>query len=128
VNRYVRAAIAAGTASGAPSTVWALARGRPVTEAACAAGQLLGRPTLERGLAAHVAITCWWTAVLVRALPRRRRVAWGAAAGAAIHVLDMELIGRHVPHVRDLAWLPQLADHVAFGALVGWTSAPGEAR
>ena len=57
------------------------------------------------------------------ALPTRRRAVWGAAAGAAIHLVDMEVIGRRVPHVRDLARLPQLADHLAFGALVGAFSA-----
>jgi hypothetical protein len=124
VNRYVRAVIAAGTLSGAPSTLWALVRGRPLTEAARAAGQLLGKPTLVRGLLAHTALTIAWTAVLVPALPTRRRAVWGAAAGAAIHVLDMEVIGRHVPHVRDLERLPQLADHLAFGALVGGFSDP----
>ena len=122
-SRYVRAAVVAGTLSGVPSTLWALVRGRPLTEAARAAGQLLGKPTLVRGLVAHAALTCVWTAVLVPALPTRRRAAWGAAAGAAIHLVDMEVVGRRVPHVRDLARLPQLADHLAFGALVGAFSA-----
>jgi hypothetical protein len=58
----------------------------------------------------------------VPVLPVRNRIAWGVAAGAAIHLLDMELIGRRLPHVRDLPRLPQLADHLAFGALVGWAS------
>jgi hypothetical protein len=102
--------------------------GRPVTEAARAAGTLLGKPTLPRGLLAHALVSLWWSAVLARVLPTRHRAGWGAAAGIAIHVLDMEVIGRAVPNVRDLARRPQLADHVVFGALVGAVLSDQERR
>ena len=119
-SRYVRAAVVAGTLSGVPSTLWALVRGRPLTEAARAAGQLLGKPTLVRGLVAHAALTCVWTAVLVPALPTRRRVGLGARRRARRSTSSTwRWSARRVPHVRDLARLPQPADHLAFGALVG---------
>jgi branched-subunit amino acid ABC-type transport system permease component len=43
----------------------------------------------------------------------------GALAGAAIAALDLGLIGRYFPLIDALAFLPQLADHVAFGAVAG---------
>jgi hypothetical protein len=44
---------------------------------------------------------------------------WGALAGLAIAGLDLGVLGRHWPRIRALPTLPQVADHVAFGALVG---------
>ena len=76
-----RAAVAAGTLSGLPSTLWAFVRGEPLLGAARAAGALLGRPTLARGMVAHAALTCLWTAVLVPALPTRRRAGLGRGGG-----------------------------------------------
>ena len=43
----------------------------------------------------------------------------GILFGALISVLDILIIGRFIPPIRDLAFLPQLADHVVFGAVVG---------
>jgi hypothetical protein len=123
VNRVARGALVAGALSGAPSTVHALLTGGSVLDAPRAAGVLLGKRSLARGLVAHAAISTGWAIVLVPLLPARHRVAWGAGAGAAIHVLDMEIIGRFLSHLRDLPRLPQLADHVAYGALVAWASA-----
>lgn len=104
--------------SGAPSTLLALAQGRPVLEATRAAGTLLGAPTLPRAVVAHGVISLWWTAVLARVLPRSRPVLWGAATGVGIAVLDLELIGRRFPAVRALPKLPQYLDHAAFGVAV----------
>ncbi len=87
-------------------------------EATRAAGTLLGAPTLPRAAVAHGVISLWWTAVLARLLPRRRRVVVGAAAGVGIAVLDLEVIGRRFPAVRALPKLPQYLDHVAFGVVV----------
>jgi len=52
-------------------------------------------------------------------LPDRRTVALGAAAGLAIAALDLGVIGRRFPRIRALSQAPQVADHLAFGALVG---------
>jgi hypothetical protein len=114
----VRSALVAGALSGAPSTVHAVATGRPLLTATRAAGTLLGRPSAVRGALAHAALTVAWTAVVLTALPRRRAVAWGAAAGLAIGVVDMAIADRRFPAIAALPRASQLADHVAFGALV----------
>jgi uncharacterized protein YndB with AHSA1/START domain len=114
-----RSALVAGVVSGAPSTAHAVATGRDPLAAAQAAGALLGRRTLVRGLVAHAVISVGWTAVLAVVLPRRGAIAGGAAAGAAIAVLDLGLVGRRIPAIRELPMVPQVADHIAFGALVG---------
>jgi hypothetical protein len=116
-----RAALVAGVFSGLPSTVHAFATGRDPLAAARAAGALLGRPSVLRGAVAHAAVSVGWAAVLVAVLPRRHPVAAGAGAGAVIALIDLGTVGRRVAAIRDLPLLPQVADHVAFGVLVGLT-------
>ncbi len=84
-----------------------------------AAGTLIGRATVPRGILAHVVITCGWTAVLSLVLPARRPAAWGAVAGLGIGVLDLGIARRRFPAIAALPSAPQLADHVAFGVLAG---------
>ena|SRR5688500_15451706 len=109
--------------SGLPSTLWALITSADWLEAARAAGNLLLPATapssalLIAGAIAHVAISLFWGTVLGLALPRRRTVLWGAIAGALIAALDLGVIGRFFPLIAWLDFLPQLADHVAFGAI-----------
>jgi hypothetical protein len=38
----------------------------------------------------------------------------------AIAALDLGFIGRRLPAIRWLAIAPQVADHLAFGMVVGW--------
>lgn len=115
------AAAVAAVVSGAPSTIHALARGANLLDATRAAGTALGRPSIVRGLAGHVAVSLGWAAVLGR-LPRRdgpaAAAATGAAAGAAIAALDLGLLTRRLPAVRALPKAPQVADHLAYGAAV----------
>jgi len=78
---------------------------------------------MAAGLTAHLALSVGWAAVLDAALPARRRVAWGAVAGLAIAAMDLGIAHlsaapRFAP-VSDLPLWPQVADHVAFGALIG---------
>jgi hypothetical protein len=113
------AATVAAVVSGAPSTTYALATNRSVLESIRAAGTLLGRPTLTRGLLAHGLVSLWWGLVLSRLLPRRARVRSGLAAGAAIAALDLGVVARRFPAIRALPRLPQCADHLAFGAVFG---------
>jgi hypothetical protein len=121
----LRAGALAGVLSGAPSTVHALATGRSPVDALRAAGTLLvadGAPPSAQaaaGVVAHGAISLGWGVVLAVVLPRRRMVAWGALAGLAVAGLDLGVLGRRWPRIRALPTLPQVADHVAFGALVG---------
>ena len=121
----VFAGAAAAVVSGLPSTVHAWRTGADPLEASYAAGALLLRDEQRPGrlLAAaalvHGAMSLGWAVVLAGTLPRRRAAAAGGAAGAAIAVLDLGLVGRRFPRVRQLPVLPQLADHVTYGAVVG---------
>jgi hypothetical protein len=128
LREVLLAAAVAGTVSGAPSTVLALATGRSPLEAARAAGALLGKESILRGGVAHVAITLWWVAVLAAVLPRGREVPGGVAAAVGIHGLDMGVIGRRIGPIADLPQLPQLLDHLAFGAATGATLAWSRAQ
>jgi len=95
----MKAGLVAAAVSGLPSTAYALATGRDPLEATKAAGALLvgeRAPTLLQVAAAgpvHLSLSLAWAAVLERALPRHRRVLWGAAGGLAIAALDLGVIG-----------------------------------
>ena len=121
----LRAGVVAAVLSGAPSTVHELATGRSPVEAIRAAGTLLlpddAAPAglAAAGVLAHGAISLGWGVVLAAVLPRRRTVVWGALAGLAIAGLDLGVLARRWPRIRALPTAPQVADHVAFGALVG---------
>ncbi|HSL64662.1 MAG TPA: hypothetical protein VK874_08390 [Gaiellaceae bacterium] len=118
------AGAAAALPSGVPSTAWALATGRDPLEATLAAGSLLLRretrrvPLVLAAVPVHLALSVGWGAVLAHALPRPT-AARGAVAGLAIAALDLGLVARHHPRVRALPLLPQLADHLVYGAIVG---------
>jgi hypothetical protein len=121
----LRAGMVAGLLSGAPSTMHAVATGRSPFDAVQAAGTLLlpddaAPPSLTAaGVAAHGAISLGWGVVLTAVLPRRRTVVWGALAGLVIAGIDLGVLGRRWPRIRALPAAPQVADHIAFGALVG---------
>jgi hypothetical protein len=133
-RRAIRAGIVAAVFSGAPSTVWALAGHTDPLEPSLAAGSMLLPGSADRArllvaaAGAHVALSLGWAQVLAR-VPRRpdRSVAagacWGAAGGLAIATVDLGLAHANrwsrLRAIRALPVLPQLADHVAFGALVG---------
>ena len=121
----LRAGAVAGALSGVPSTVHAVATGRSPFDALQAAGTLLladdapSSAQAAAGVFAHGAISLGWGVVLAAVLPRRRTVVWGALAGLAVAGLDLGVLGRRWPRIRALPTLPQVADHIAFGALVG---------
>jgi hypothetical protein len=120
-STVLAAATVGGALSGAPSTLHALATGRSPLGAARAAGELLGRPGLIRGALAHTVMSLGWATVLAAGLPRRQRVWWGAGAGLAIAALDLPIARRRYPAIDALPTGPQVADHLAFGALVAAT-------
>ena len=109
--------------SGTPSTVHALATGRDPLEATLAAGSiLLSHETRRTRLLAaavpiHLVLSLGWALALDRAGVRGARR--GALAGLVIAALDLTVAARMVPRVRALPLLPQLADHAAYGAVVG---------
>jgi hypothetical protein len=130
----IGAGSAAAILSGLPSTAYALARGRDPLEATLAAGALLlpdeRRPgrLLLAAVPAHLAISLGWAALLAATLPRHRTTLAGAAAGLAIAAIDLGVLARSHPRVRALPLGPQLADHAAYGAIVGAVVARRRAR
>ena len=123
-RRVTEATLLAATVSGLPSTLHALATERSLRSAVVyvcdttrAVGTLSppGRPGLGRGLVVHLAISMLCGEALARMLPRGRSVPWGAGAGFAIGVLNVGVIGRWFPAIRDLPLVPQLADNAMFG-------------
>jgi hypothetical protein len=119
----VRAAAWAALLSAAPSTLHALAAGRDPLGATLAAGSILlpGETRRTRLLAAavpvHLALSLGWALALDRA--GVRGAGRGALTGLAIGVVDLSLAARVRPRFRALPLLPQLADHVAYGAVAG---------
>lgn len=118
----LRAWLAGAVLSGAPSTAYTLATKGDLLASTRAAGTLLGRPTVLRGAVAHAGISLWWTWVMARL--GVRTPATGAVVGAAIAGLDLGVVGRRFPAIRTLRPLPQVVDHLAFGAVVGWVLRP----
>jgi len=121
----LRAGAVAAVVSGAPSTVSALLARRSPLDAVRAAGTLLlpddapPRRLAVAGGAAHGVISSGWGVVLAATLPRRHGAAWGALAGLVIAGIDLGVLARRWPRIRALPLLPQIADHVAYGATVG---------
>ena len=119
------AAAWAAVLSGAPSTAEALLRGGDPLEASAAAGSILlpgetrRRRLLLAAVPVHLALSLAWAWGIALLAPRGREVPFGAAAGLAIAALDLGVIGRRFPRIRALRPLPQVADHVAFGLVVG---------
>lgn len=102
--------------SGIPSTLYALATGADPMEATRAAGAMAGRPdSIAAAALVHASVSFFWAAVLwftnLRTLPR------ALVASAAIAVLDLRIIApAFFPDVAALAFWPQFADHLAWGA------------
>ncbi len=112
-----------GVVSGAPSTSWALVTGRDPLESVRAAGSILAPSAGRLGLMSaalitHSGLSLGWGVMLSWLLPRRRPVLLGALAGLAIAALDLGIVGRHIPRVQALPAVPQVADHLLYGATV----------
>jgi hypothetical protein len=126
VSDVVIAAAAAALLSGIPSTLYAWLSGGDVLEATRAAGAMLippqsgTAPLFAAAAVVHIAITLFWAALLAWLLPRQH-IFWGAvAASAVIAMIDLRLIARlWFPEVYALAFWPQFADHIAWGATLG---------
>jgi hypothetical protein len=125
----LRDALAAGSlaavVSGAPSTFHTLLTGGPPLEASLAAGTLLlpreqrATKLLPAAATVHLTLSLGWALVLAVVLPEKRTTELGALAGLGIAALDLGIIGRRYPRIRALPLLPQVADHVAYGATAG---------
>ncbi|NML18740.1 hypothetical protein HHL10_27605 [Azohydromonas sp. G-1-1-14] len=114
--------------SGIPSTAYALLTDADPMEATWAAGGMLlsmSAPPVQLFMAAGVAhgtVSAFWTLVFSRLLPRRHVLPWALAGSAAVALLDLRLIAPPLfPSVAALAFWPQFADHLMWGALLGGT-------
>jgi uncharacterized membrane protein YjjB (DUF3815 family) len=120
------AGFVAAILSGLPSTLWSLVAQRDPLEATLAAGSLLLPSERRRGhlvaaaVPVHLSLSLGWALVLARLLPRGRETRTGLVAALAIAAFDLGVIGRRFPRIRALPLLPQIADHLAFGATVGY--------
>ena len=115
--RRLSAGLWAAALSGAPSTVHALATGGDVLAATRAAGSVLSRRhPFVAAVPVHLGVSLFWAAII----PRRAGVLGGALCGLGIAALDLGALARAFPAVRALPLWPQIADHAAFGAIVGW--------
>ncbi len=132
VSDAVRAGAVAAVLSGVPSTAWALVRGTDPLAPSLAAGAMLlpnasGRSAMLGAAAVvHATLSLGWAHILAagaRAPTTTQGLLRGAAAGLAIAAVDLALAhavrSPRLERVRALPVLPQVADHVVYGALVG---------
>lgn len=125
MNDAIASGLAGAVLSGVPSTTHALLTHGDVLEGALAAGTILlpretrALPLLASATVAHLGLSIGWAAVLRAVLPARHGAAWGALGGLAIAAFDLGVIGRRLPRIRALPLLPQIADHLAYGTVVG---------
>ena len=122
----IAAGAVAAVASGAPSTLFALAVGDDPLEATLAAGSILSPNETRRGrlvaaaVPVHLGLSLGWALALARLLPDKQTIAAGAVAGLGIAAIDLGVVGRLFPRIRALPLLPQLVDHVAYGVTVAF--------
>lgn len=70
----------------------------------------------------HPAVSLFWSVVLWRTLPRRATLEWAMLAAVLIGLLDLKVIApAFFPAVAALGFWPQMADHLAWGAVFGLT-------
>ena len=120
--------LAATVFSGIPSTLYALATGTDAFEATRAAGAMLvprDSPSLVLFAAAalvHSTVSLFWALVFASVLPRRHILTWSVLGAAAVALLDLRAIAPvFFPSVAALAFWPQFADHLMWGACLGFT-------
>jgi hypothetical protein len=123
VRGALRAGLWAAALSGAPSTLHALVTRRDPLEPTLAAGSLLLPLETRRGrlfaaaVPVHLAVSLAWALVLERV--HVRGAARGAVAGIGIAAVGLGAGRALSPRFRELPVLPQVADHLAYGAIVG---------
>jgi hypothetical protein len=121
----VAAGLLAWPLSELPSLADHVCAGRPWWSTDAAAATLVAPASLPvgqrrvLGTALRVLVAANWGAVLSRWLDRRHPVAHGAVAGAVLAGFEYGLVGRRRPAIEALPALPQVADQVVFGTVVG---------
>jgi len=124
-GRILEATIAASLFAAAPSLLYTLRRDGVLgatqygLRGTRAIAMLVppGRPNVIVGAATHFGISAAFGQALGRFLPLRRSPLWGAAAGAAMGLIGVGIIGRRFPAIRGLPFGRQIADNVAFGII-----------
>jgi hypothetical protein len=108
--------------SGIPSTLYALLTGGDPLEATRAAGAMISRPdSIAAAALVHSSISLFWALLLWLVLPYRNTMLCALLASAAIAILDLKMIAPiFFPEVAALAFWPQFADHLMWGACVGF--------
>jgi len=116
--------------SGLPSTVHALLTGGDPLEATRAAGSMLVAATaatpvlVVAAIIVHCVVSLAWTVVFVLLLPNRHVLPWALMGCSLVAWLDLQLIAPWLfPSVAALAFWPQMADHLMWGACLGGTLA-----
>lgn len=114
--------------SGAPSTIHALLTHTDPLGATWAAGAMLlsaNEPFVLLFAAAalvHAAVSAFWVLVFGFLLPNRLITPWAVVGAGAVALLDLLLIAPpFFPSVAALAFWPQFADHLMWGACLGLT-------
>ena len=102
--------------------------GGDALEATRAAGAMLlpAEKTTWKLIAAaavvHPLVSLFWAVILWRLLPRRATLEWAILAAVLIGLLDLRIIApAFFPAVAALDFWPQMAHHLAWGALFGLT-------
>ena len=119
------AAIIGWLLSGIPSTLYALFTGGDIYEATLAAGSILiGEHAsftflIISAVVVHTGLSFFWAITLTLLLPKNNIIIWAFLGGFGIAILDLLIIGQFFPMIKALPFLPQLIDHLAFGAIVG---------
>ena len=120
--------LVAAVFSGAPSTVIFVVTGQDLWLPVRAVGSMLlsaDAPASMLFLSAalvHCGVSLFWIVVISSVVPPRHAPLLAIAASTAIAVVDLRVIAPlFFPDVAALAFWPQFADHLMWGALVGFT-------
>jgi hypothetical protein len=112
--------------SGIPSTLYSALTGADIAEPTRAAGAMLIAPNssdpqlLIAAAVVHIAVSFFWSGILIVVLPRVFIAPACVLAALLIGVLDLRVIAPHLyPEVARLPFLPQMADHLMWGACLG---------
>jgi hypothetical protein len=112
--------------SGIPSTLYSALTGADIAEPTRAAGAMLiaadsnDRELLIAAAVVHITVSFFWSAILILILPRAFTASACVLAALLIGVLDLRVIApRFFPEVANLSLLPQIADHLMWGACLG---------
>lgn len=124
INQILIASIIAAVASGIPSTTYFIISGQNILLSIRAIGLIFFANSYPDYLilfvsaCIHLMVSLFWCILLKLLMPQTKPLFFGIMAGIVIAVVDILLIGSHIPAIEHLAFLPQLADHILWGLIV----------